>query len=483
MTQHVETPQSHCRWGGARGDITPPDGIYQRMWGAATHERADGIHRPLTATVMVLDRLQGEPSPHVWITLDHCLLGQRELQPMLNLIEQQQAISAESVTVTFSHTHAAGLLGQDRWELAGGELIPPYLEKLTAKVSELVAAAVESMQPVTICYGQGQCDLAAHRDYWDESSQQFVCGYNPQGEVDQTVLVGRVDDVEGRTLATVINYACHPTTLAWDNQQISPDYPGAMREVVEEATGVPCMFIQGAAGDVGPKEGFVGDVAVADRNGRQLGYAALSALTALPAAGKRFEYAGPVISGATLGTWHHVPLSAESQQQCQHWQLRRLTLPLAYRAELSTPEEVERERSDWQQQEQSALEAGDAQRVRDCHAQVERRTRVLGRLENLPAGEAYPYQIVISRMGGAIWIAVQGEPYNELQRTLRKRFPQMAIVIATVAGAWGASYLPPADCYGKGIYQESIAVLKPGSLEQVIEEISGEIERCLEETC
>ena len=134
-------------------------------------------------------------------------------------------------------------------------------------------------------------------------------------------------------------------------------------------------------------------------------------------------------------------------------------------------------------EEQSALEAGDTERARDCHAQVERRTRVLGRLENLPSGDAYPYQIVISRMGGAIWIAVQGEPYNELQRTLRKRFPQMAIVIATVAGAWGASYLPPADCYGKGIYQESIAVLKPGSLEQVIEEISGEIERCLEETC
>ena len=118
-----------------------------------------------------------------------------------------------------------------------------------------------------------------------------MCGYNPQGEVDQTVLVGRIDDAEGRTLATLVNYACHPTTLAWDNQQISPDYPGAMREVVEEATGVPCMFIQGAAGDVGPKEGFVGDVAIADRNGRQLGYAALAAITALPVAGNRFEYA------------------------------------------------------------------------------------------------------------------------------------------------------------------------------------------------
>ena len=42
---HVETPQSICRFGIAVGDITPPVGIYHRMWGAATHERAEGIHR------------------------------------------------------------------------------------------------------------------------------------------------------------------------------------------------------------------------------------------------------------------------------------------------------------------------------------------------------------------------------------------------------------------------------------------------------
>ena len=76
-------------------------------------------------------------------------------------------------------------------------------------------------------------------------------------------------------LGTLVNYACHPTTLAWENTLISPDYVGAMREVVEQHTGAPCLFLQGASGDLGPREGFVGDTAVADRNGRQLGFAAL----------------------------------------------------------------------------------------------------------------------------------------------------------------------------------------------------------------
>jgi hypothetical protein len=29
------------------------------------------------------------------------------------------------------------------------------------------------------------------------------------------VLVGRVCDDGGRIVATIVNYACHPTTLAW----------------------------------------------------------------------------------------------------------------------------------------------------------------------------------------------------------------------------------------------------------------------------
>ena len=48
----VDTPQSRCRAGLARGDITPPVGIYHRMWGAATHDRAIGVHRPLEATAL-----------------------------------------------------------------------------------------------------------------------------------------------------------------------------------------------------------------------------------------------------------------------------------------------------------------------------------------------------------------------------------------------------------------------------------------------
>lgn len=47
------------RIGVSRFDITPPVGIYSRMWGAARHEMAEGIHRPLTGTAITFSRADG----------------------------------------------------------------------------------------------------------------------------------------------------------------------------------------------------------------------------------------------------------------------------------------------------------------------------------------------------------------------------------------------------------------------------------------
>ena len=56
----IRTPQASCRAGFASGDITPPVGIYHRMWGAALHDRATGIHRPLEAKLMWMEPLEDD---------------------------------------------------------------------------------------------------------------------------------------------------------------------------------------------------------------------------------------------------------------------------------------------------------------------------------------------------------------------------------------------------------------------------------------
>ena len=51
-TRFIATPTSRVHFGLARVEITPPVGIYHRVWGAAKHERATGVHRALYADVM-----------------------------------------------------------------------------------------------------------------------------------------------------------------------------------------------------------------------------------------------------------------------------------------------------------------------------------------------------------------------------------------------------------------------------------------------
>ena len=477
----VNSPQSRCRLGVARCDITPPVGIYHRMWGAATHDRAAGIHRPLTADAIIFQPLEhsaassADDSEQILIAVDHCLFWNREMQALLEAVAQQAQVAREKLLVVFSHTHSAGLMDFDRQQLPGGELIGPYLDALAQKLAATVLAARAALKPATIVYGQGSCSLAANRDYRDPNSGAYVCGYNPGGVADDTVLVARATDDAGVLLATFVNYACHPTTLAWENQLISPDFPGAMRELVEQSTHAPCIFLQGASGDLGPREGFSGDTGLADRNGRQLGYAVLSAMEDLPLAGTRFEYAGPVVSGATLGVWKHRALSPDQAAAKSNWQLVRWTVNLPYRADLPTSESVLAARARFDAARKKAEQTSDPALARDAHAMIERMNRQLTRLAALPTGPDIPLPVWLWEIGDALWVAVEAEHYQTLQRTLRERFPGTPIVVMTLANGSRPSYLPTAEVYDTGVYPETIAVLARGSLEKLIDAIGEKI--------
>jgi hypothetical protein len=475
--REIHTPQSVCSFGIARCEVTPPANIYHRMWGAAAHDRATGIHRPLTATALVFrdPESSGPEGEQILVALDLCLLWGPEMDALRAEVCRLTALAPEQLTVTFSHTHGAGLMGLERVHLPGGELIPRYLEALARQIAAAVAQARNSVEPVTITYATGCCRLAAHRDFWDEESGQYVCGHNPDGPADDSVLVARVTNSVGRVEATVVNYACHPTTLAWQNTLISPDYVGAMREAVERETKALCVFVQGASGDLGPHEGYVGDTTVADRNGRQLAHAALEALLAMPPPQTSFRYTGPVVSGATLGTWAHEPLGEAEQVRLRLWRCRRFAVPLPYRPDRRIPAELEEDRRSWEEQEAAARQAGDEEGAARSRALAERATRALTRLASLPPGESFPVPVTLWQTGGAVWVAVEGEHYQYLQLELRRRFPGVAVVVATLANGSRCWYLPTEDVYGKGIYQESVAVLAPGCLERLTAAVGDEI--------
>lgn len=456
---------TRCRLGVARRDVTAPVGIYARFWGAATDDVATGVHRPSTVTAAVFNPVDGTPGPLLaLVALDYCaFMPQADEGALRQRIAERTGFDESTLLINLSHCHTGANASSDRTDLPGGHLIPAYLETLAEETIAAILEARESMAPAWITWGQGRCALATNRDYWDAETGVYGCGFNPLGEADDTILVGRATGDDGSTLAIFFNYACHPTTLAWDNSLLSSDYIGAAREIIEGAFSAPALFFQGASGELGPREGFVGDPAVADRNGRQLGYAVASAVEALPPPASKFVFTGIVKSGADIATWAHQPATEEELRPAADLRAELLTTELECKPMPSAGELRQR------------LEA-DLDRPTE-----ERLQRMLAIREDLCEGDTYQMPLRVWRLGDAVLVAIPNEPYSGLQTALRAAFAGHPILVLGVTnGTLG--YLCPAETYGTGRYQEKQSPFMPGSLERTIATAAAGIAQVLDGT-
>jgi hypothetical protein len=130
-------------------------------------------------------------------------------------------------------------------------LLASYLDGLAPICIDLVEQARASRAEGVVSWAYGRCGLAFNRDGVDAATGRDICGLNLAEQADDTLLIGRITDGNGRIRATIVNYACHPVSLGGGNRLLSPDYIGAMREIVERDTGgAMCVFMHGASGDL-----------------------------------------------------------------------------------------------------------------------------------------------------------------------------------------------------------------------------------------
>lgn len=462
--REVVSKNTRCRFGVAVRDVTAPVGIYMRWWGAARHDVSEGVHRPCTATAAVIAPLADGAGPELaLVALDYCaFMDPADERALRDAIQARAGVTEATLILTLSHAHATANAGRQNAGKPGSDLGPPYLARLTDEICDAVVAARAALAPAWITYGQGRCALAANRDFWDEQAGRFACGFNPDAPADDTLLVARVTGDDGAVRATLCNYACHPTTLAWDNRLLSPDFVGAAREVLERAFGAPAIFLQGASGDLGPREGFVGDTAVADRNGRILGYAAASALAGVPPAGTAYAYTGLVSSGADIGTWAHRPLDADAVAGARVITARLGSVELRHKP--FPPADALR-----------AQIAATTDRARG-----ERLHRLLTKREALGDGATSSMPLWFWRLGDAVLVTVSNEPYSLLQQEVRAAFPQRPVlVLGATNGSLG--YLCPRATYGTGRYQEGQSPYLPGCLEETVAALTAGIAALLSE--
>jgi hypothetical protein len=427
------------RIGFSRRDVTPPPGYRARSWGPSTTDRSTGVHRPLALTAVAFVGDNGEPLVLVASEIGWWQTSDEEAHVRAGAVEAAGGDPAHVLLhLTHSHSGPTGALTDGDEERA-------YLDFVRDEAAAAVREAVRSAVPAALTLASGRCGLATNRDLPDGA--RYVVGFNPDEPADDTVVVGRVADESGRVLGTLVNYACHPTTLAWQNTLISPDFVGAAQEVVEGVAGGPCVFLQGASGDLAPRHQYVGDVEVADRHGRMLGHAAASVLEGMSPPGQGLAWTGVVESGAPLAMWELRPHRPGTTVAA-----RRIEIELDLKP-LPTAEELRRR---WQGIDPVSL----AERQR--------------RAENVRAffgsGDTFAYPLWVWRLGDCYVAAHPGEAYSQLQTGLRSRHADKAIVVMNLAnGPGGAAYLPPAQFYDDDRYQVWQTPYGRGSHERLLE--------------
>jgi len=435
--------------GLARADITPPIGIFCRNWGACTHDTAEGVHRPLHLTALAI-RAAATAEPLVlvdvdlgwWVSLEHERGFRGRVRAALGLPE-------ERFLLCLTHTHSAPPLSVPEPHWPGGRALADYHATVEERMVETARRAIAACRPASIEWHRGRCGLAAHRDLADPSppaGPRIVCGFNPGRSADDTLLVARITDASGRPLATVANYACHPTTLAWENRLVSPDFIGEMRSTVEQGGAGLGLFLQGASGELAPRYQYVSDPAVADAHGRELGHAVLATLHAMEPPGQRLAFDRVVESGAPLAVWRREPRPATPS-------IRRLA---AIRRTVDVP--LKR----WP----TAAELAAQFAATTDHAVAERLRRQLRIREALGDGPTFPLEIWGWRLGEALVLGTLAESYSSIQADVRAAFPDRAVAWINIVNGW-IGYLPPARLYDADIYQVWQTPFDRGSLELV----------------
>ena len=268
----VLADEGDFRVGFAQKDVTPT--VPMPMWGYGARKDmlSQGALDPLMAKAIVIEA--GEDRVAL-VGLD---MGRAPTTAMMDEIRAtiREKAKIEHLLIVGSHTHHGPVLeltdregfGKGRFDAALG-----YLKTLPEMLSATIVEAASKLQPARL--GVTSADVPYNRNR--HSKRQ------PPAR-DPLLSVMRFDNAEGQPIAILVNFAAHPVMTSGEVLKFSADYPGHMMNYVEKELNAPCVFIQGASGDMSVNAINVkGPQAFGEQLGQECVKLAKSIETAVPA--------------------------------------------------------------------------------------------------------------------------------------------------------------------------------------------------------
>ena len=232
-------------------DITPD--TPQMLLGYQARQ-STGVHDKLFHKVVVMD--DGK-TQFILVSTDICLISPSQYDKLTARLQSEYKINPMNVWWSVTHTHAApevgpaGLPAVFLGERYQHQFDVKYTDMVEQKLVDAIVEARKNLAPAKLGIGWGHSNANINRRAREVDGKTSL-GMNPDAPVDRRIGMLRLEKADGTLMALIANYAIHGTVMNGDNLKISGDAPGITSAYVEEKTGVPLLFINGAAGNIAP---------------------------------------------------------------------------------------------------------------------------------------------------------------------------------------------------------------------------------------
>ncbi len=232
--------------GVGRTIITPPLGTI--LYGYAPGRPAEAVGDDLNLIAAALE--YGDTKALI-LTADVCTCPIKLANEIREAVSEATGVPYGAIVFNTSHTHSGPVttLGRDGW----GEGNIDYLyNTLLPKSVETAAAAVKDLRPALFGVASTESDVAANRRSITPDGR-IGLGQCPWGLVDKEMTVLSFKDAKtGDIILNMIHYSAH-ATASGANPEITRDWPGPMKDILERESGGVTMFLAGSNGETGPR--------------------------------------------------------------------------------------------------------------------------------------------------------------------------------------------------------------------------------------
>lgn len=253
-TTSGDADEPQWKAGTARAIITPEKPVW--LAGYGSKRAPDGQLHDLWMKALALEDTAGHRV--VLITSDFQGIPKVMSDPVFAQLEKKYQLQRQHVMFTFSHNHCGPRLGDDLVDYYPVDedqvkLIEEYTAEMIDRTVEMVGEALKNLAPATLAQGAGHTTFAVNRRNNKEADVPLLRmqGKPLKGPVDHSVPVLTVTRPDGKLVAVLFGYACHPTTLSFTKW--CGDYPGfAQIEIERKHPGATAMFVNTCGGDQNP---------------------------------------------------------------------------------------------------------------------------------------------------------------------------------------------------------------------------------------